>query len=669
MLPRLGQLTLQGPSAAAGSRCFIGVDLGTSKSGYTYALGNEASQIKTPPTWTSRDQTGAPKTDTALLYKVLPGGHWQLDCWGKAATEKYIELADPRCFRLIKGSQFKLALSEDSASLPPEFQLPYDCPFTSEQLITRMLTCLREHATNYLSTNAGLRLDSTDMYYCLSVPAGWSDAAKDVMRRSAHAAGMTLRADCRPNSSSSSSSSRSGFNGATLDTVRGSIGSRDQWEGCGSEASFASEASYMDDVGGAVVLVHEQEAAALTACCDPLKALAADLKAVPGDVWVVLDAGGGTVDIAMHKIEKGTTEKTAHLSEVRRSLCLLNGSTMLDQRAEEMLFRPLFGDRPDEYERWRREEHQDYITQMKSWESEKIHFDGSNDCVIPLTYTFNYALQQCVPRENLPPRGRLNVSAQQMKSLVFDPVIDPIVQNLWGVLSKPRSSNGSSGANVLVMAGGFGSSRYLLQRVKSMCGPWLGREPVTPGDANKAVVLGNTIHLQHPDTISARCSRYTYGVNVLRAPEPCCQQHGSLCKDSKGGVHCSTHFRPLIRVGEVVRVGEFAGPLSVHPAPGCKTASVDVWVTPERDARHTTEAGMRMLGTVKMDVRKAARKKWGLTVGRQSSKDYPIDLYFDFGAGDMQVRALDRTNNTEVCTTVVFCADTAAGGPVALPAA
>jgi hypothetical protein len=35
----------------------------------------------------------------------------------------------------------------------------------------------------------------------------------------------------------------------------------------------------------------------------------------------------------------------SHLSEVLRALCLLNGSTMLDQRAEEVLFRPLFGDR------------------------------------------------------------------------------------------------------------------------------------------------------------------------------------------------------------------------------------------------------------------------------------------------------------------------------------
>jgi hypothetical protein len=174
-------------------------------------------------------------------------------------------------------------------------QLPLDCPFTTDQLVTQMLNCLRDHAIEYLQRAAGLQLASTDVHYCLSVPAGWSDAAKDVMRRCAHAAGMTLRSSDSSTHGSSSNSLASSAMRLSLDSLRLNNG-RDQYD-CGSEASFES---YADEAGGAVVLVHEQEAAALTACVDPLKAIA-DLKAVPGEVWVVLDAGGGTVDIAMHR--------------------------------------------------------------------------------------------------------------------------------------------------------------------------------------------------------------------------------------------------------------------------------------------------------------------------------------------------------------------------------
>ncbi|KAF6255352.1 hypothetical protein COO60DRAFT_227757 [Scenedesmus sp. NREL 46B-D3] len=606
---------------------------------------------------------GVPKTDTALLYEVPLGRprHWRFDCWGKEATDKYIGMADPDRFRLIKGKQFKLALSDDRAGLPQEFQLPRDCPFTPDQLITQMLSCLRDHAISYLQRAAGLQLATTDVHYCLSVPAGWSDAAKDVIRRCAYSAGMTLRAPAL--AASSSMSSGSSLSSATgFDSLR-RLSGRDQWD----SSSEVWLDSYAEDAGGAVVLVHEQEAAALTACCDPLKALPC-LRAIPGDVWVVLDAGGGTVDIAMHRIEQGATPGQSHLSEVLRALCLLNGSTMLDNMAEEALFKPLFGDRPDEYYRWRSEQRQDYLDLMDAWEIVKLRFDGSTSCSISLNFSLINALQQVVPPVTIPSRGRLILDAQQMRQLVFDPVVDPIVGNLHGLLSQERASDGRNGAAVLVMAGGFGSNMYLRERVMQVCGYLLEERPVTPGDANKAVVLGNTIHLQRPDTISARCSRYTYGVNAMRPATAECHQRGHVCKDAKGNLLCSDHFRPLVRVGDVVRVDEFSGPLNVFPAPGNNTASVDIWVTPHRDASHITEPKMRMLGTVRIDVRKAARKKWGLSIGKQSSKDYKISLYFKFGAGDLQVRAVDVTNDTVVSTTVSFSSDAAAGGPVLLPA-
>lgn len=47
------------------------------------------------------------------------------------------------------------------------------------------------------------------------------------------------------------------------------------------------------------------------------------MQAIPGQVWLILDAGGGTVDIAMHRIEEGSTPGSSQLSEVLRATCLL----------------------------------------------------------------------------------------------------------------------------------------------------------------------------------------------------------------------------------------------------------------------------------------------------------------------------------------------------------
>lgn len=68
--------------------CFIGIDLGTSKSGYSYCFSAEASAIKIPTQFTPDDEIGTPKTDTALLFEVLGDDNWKLVSWGTSAVNK-----------------------------------------------------------------------------------------------------------------------------------------------------------------------------------------------------------------------------------------------------------------------------------------------------------------------------------------------------------------------------------------------------------------------------------------------------------------------------------------------------------------------------------------------------------------------------------------------------
>lgn len=69
-------------------RCIVGIDLGTSRSGYSYAFGPEPSCIKFPQQYTRDDLTGQAKTDTALLFHVSTINSWTLDCWGTSAVTK-----------------------------------------------------------------------------------------------------------------------------------------------------------------------------------------------------------------------------------------------------------------------------------------------------------------------------------------------------------------------------------------------------------------------------------------------------------------------------------------------------------------------------------------------------------------------------------------------------
>lgn len=65
----------------------------------------------------------------------------------------------------------------------------------------------------------------------------------------------------------------------------------------------------------------------------------------------------------------------------------------------------------------------------------------------------------CCDLQRLPPNvpgvqhGRLRIEPADMKALVFDPVIDPIMAEVHRMLATPRHSDGGCGADVLIMAG------------------------------------------------------------------------------------------------------------------------------------------------------------------------------------------------------------------------
>lgn len=153
----------------------IGMDLGTSMSGYSYTFGDDPARVTVPGRLTTRDGYGMPKTATALLFRIsTASNNWMLDCWGTEAVLRYQELQqhDANNYVLIRGKQFKLALSDKFKELPEAYSLPVNCPYTAQQLIALMLKCLSDHAEAHIPWPSG-NSSTCDVYYCLSVPAGW----------------------------------------------------------------------------------------------------------------------------------------------------------------------------------------------------------------------------------------------------------------------------------------------------------------------------------------------------------------------------------------------------------------------------------------------------------------------------------------------------------------
>jgi len=577
----------------------VGVDFGTSMSGYTYAVGSKGN-IRAPRQYTEADDPGVPKTFTAILYQVHHTGTWSPMLWGREAIDEYLRSGRDPSYRLIEGKHFKLRLCKDENwELPSDFDLPSDCPLTYEDVTAQYLTFLTQHISSVLRLE-GLAAHSASTSYCLSVPAGWSPQAKDIMRRAL---------------------------GRALGT-----------------AAIA---------GDKISVVYEPESAAVTACHDKERNWQ-HLQVQQGDVWMVVDAGGGTVDLTMHRVEPATAAAgKCRLSEVFRSDCLPLGSSRLDERAEETIIKPLFSSHPPgAFEAWKRDHHHSYRSQMEEWEKVKRRFTGQKGVVMN-TATW---LQQ-----HLGAPDYLNLTAQELKEKVFDPVFDRIIEKAMYMLSVPRKSDGHSKADVLIIVGGLGSNRYFAERLTAACRFYVRQQPCCPADvAAKAVVMGNTIHLQHPGVIMARVSRLSYGLGIATTPGHACHKLGSVFQ-AKGGkdVLCHNHFHKLVTKGDVVELGNWTKPCTVTPQRGSAakiTLSVSVYST---EAEQTDHLGPHMtkVGEVKINVQKIVKKFLGIPVRKQASDDYKIDLQFRFGAAQFEVKAYDRTTGDEVMATVEFVSD------------
>jgi hypothetical protein len=294
----------------------------------------------------------------------------------------------------------------------------------------------------------------------LTVPAMWADEQKDAMRSAAHQAGLTSQKDSEQ-----------------------------------------------------LLIILEPEAAAVHA------RVSGDVKMEEGDLFEVVDAGGGTVDITLHSVVPRNGEMV--LSEAATGVGGFYGSTYVDQNFERW-FSSQMG--VDAFEGWKQKHPGEHVELMGQWEVKKRGFQGcaelggsmgstlrrlgqldvnassaaAAEVRIPasLLESLDADAMAAIEEMNDGYDDRLLISESQMREF-FDPVIDEVVQL---VQQKAAMLAGRPRGKVLLV-GGISASPYYAARLKQqidtdssevLCSPHaasavlLGK-PNTPGDVARVV--------------------------------------------------------------------------------------------------------------------------------------------------------------------------------------
>jgi hypothetical protein len=287
----------------APSRVIVGLDFGTTYSGFAFALRPKPEQlaekndVRVYGFWDWPGQSeyiGRPycKTTTTCLYEKVPNGLYKLRACGYPAVlqhtsflgvapKQYLQTGRPE--DLPEGMYPQILLQKFKLQLAPQaYSLKVDClppGLSRKQAISDYLAEMKVTALREVRNTLGAHIKEADIQWCLTVPAIWENNEKQEMKEIAQLAGLV-----------------------------GQGGSPHP-----------------------LLIVLEPEAAALYCT----KHLAANLRGgeglKEGDIFLIADVGGGTVDLVMQQ-KVGTK-----LNEVSRSSGGLCGGTFVDRRFEEEL--------------------------------------------------------------------------------------------------------------------------------------------------------------------------------------------------------------------------------------------------------------------------------------------------------------------------------------------
>ncbi|MCR6488251.1 Hsp70 family protein [Amycolatopsis sp. OK19-0408] len=284
------------------------------------------------------------------------------------------------------------------------------------------------------------------------------------------------------------------------------------------QKQLVREAAYAAGVSqdkGALVLALEPEAAAQYALTSGVRigtgidAVPVDLT-TPGTRFVVVDCGGGTIDITAYRRDSdGMTE----IGKVRGAW---RGSVYLNIAFENLILKPRFGgDRA--YAKLLDRCPAAIRSMRDAWEQAKRHITVDHDDPLYLQIPAEIA-QHLSPRtkKNLKDQQdgqatQLIITAEQIHAVfaeVIPQIIELVEQQLafvvdeFGPLEQPEN---------ILLVGGFADSEYLRQ---SLADHFTGRATIlTPPDPGGAVVAGAAHFACEPDT-RARRVRYSYGIRV-----------------------------------------------------------------------------------------------------------------------------------------------------------
>ncbi|XP_053400546.1 heat shock 70 kDa protein 12A-like [Mercenaria mercenaria] len=515
-----------------------------------------------------------------------------LDSFGYVAETKYAELAADELhkpwffFRRFKMMLFDKMKIQRQVTLEDETgkRLP------AKTVFSLAIQFLKNDLLKECHKQLADVLQEDDIQWVLTVPAIWNDAAKQFMREAAEDAGI---------------------------------------------------------LKSKLLIALEPEAASLF--CRHLQVQKGDedmslASFKSGTKYIVVDAGGGTIDITVHQVIVD-----GKLRELHKASGGAWGGTEVD-KAYEQFIASIAG--KETFQVFKEEHMDDYIDLLRTFEVKKRDISPQQSTKVTfrippsLAETILEATDLTIKERILSSEYRDQVSYQSGKLRVdadvtrtfFQKAIDSIIRHISSLMQKQSARN----CQAILMVGGFSESNVLQDAIRNKFGS--GMKIIIPEGAGLAVLKGAVIFGHRPSTIAERICKYTYGEALSHETSENCKHPPTITRNFEGVTYCINLFAKHVTVGQTVKLEEEQKEKYSFPVSDTQTGiCYDIYTSASADPIFVTEPGCVKIGRFIIPISDT-------TLGRKRK----FGCKFIFGGTEVAVKVEDKATGEVHIQTVDF---------------
>ncbi|TAQ84647.1 hypothetical protein B7494_g7026 [Chlorociboria aeruginascens] len=478
---RSGAVEVEGAGRSK-AQLIVGIDFGTTFSGVAFAFAtNTEAKEDIITEWPGAGSYTKQKIPTVLYYDQ----YQKVVGWGPDIADALAPTGYPKP-GVQKVEWFKLQLMLSGNTYIDPINLPPLPPGKSEiDVAADYLFKLRQAMRNQLQKTLGevFNREERNIRYYLTVPAIWNDAGKAATRAAAIQAGF-LR----------------------------------------------------DENDNRLTLITEPEAAALF--CSKTGLLNLKIH----DAVLIVDCGGGTVDLIAYEVEEESPFTVAECTAGSGDSC---GSTALNRNFSNILRTKIRKMKlPDGSKTAGRV----YAKCIMDFENRiKADFRNNNQ-----KWAVDVGIEAEFPEAGIE-EGYMTFTNEEILQC-FEPVVNRILELVRNQIIAIQAQNRTL-QNVLVV-GGFGASEYLFQQIKLHVPPQFQAKVVRPMDSVAAIVKGAVTAGITERVITSRVARRHYLMATLQPFKEGHHPEAYRVPSLDGKDRCKFTRQIFVQKGQRVKIGE-----------------------------------------------------------------------------------------------------------------